>query len=509
MLASRHSSSSGVTLAAVLAEHAIVPSSRPTCNGTDKPVASGRAIPTSGLDFDAFATALFFLVVACTACLMPAQSDTWWQLRAGQDIVERGLELRETFSHTQAGGYWPNHEWLSQFIFYRLYEAGGLPLLTAFAAALVTLSWWIVWQLTPGRATVKLVLSAVAMTAFAREWSLRPQVFTLFFLAVTAFCLVRGRYWVLPIVFAAWANLHGGVTLGIGLMMSAAFVAVLSERRVLIPAVVWTVVCAALTGLTPLGYSLWTEVPASLSRLDDYGVIEWRAPSLTDPSLAPFWLLVGLFAVLIIVHKPWNVMRSGRDTIVLLWAVAFLPIALSASRNIPALLIVLVPAIGTLRALQPARPAARARRERPMLNLGIVGASATAALLAVAVAWNREIPRLQWNPLPAGAIAAVESCPGRIYNRYDEGGYLIWFTRGQRVFIDSRQDPYPREFVREHLRVEASGDFEETFRRYDIRCAFLPVQSTVAQQLMARQWNAGYRDPTWVVLTEPNGRNSR
>lgn len=92
----------------------------------DQRVATWRP-RVSELDFDSFATTLFFLVVAFTACLMPAQSDTWWQLRAGQDIVERGLQLRETFSHTQEGGYWPNHEWLSQFVFYGLYQLGGLP----------------------------------------------------------------------------------------------------------------------------------------------------------------------------------------------------------------------------------------------------------------------------------------------------------------------------------------------------------------------------------------------
>jgi hypothetical protein len=464
-------------------------------------MAAGWRLPVSGIGFDSFATALFFLVLAFTACLMPAQSDTWWQLRAGQDIVNHGLQLRETYSHTQEGGYWPNHEWLSQFVFYRIYQVGGLGLLTSFAALLVTLSWWFVWRLTPGRTLVKLVLSAVAMAAFAREWSLRPQVFTLFFLAATSFCLARQRYKVLPLVFAVWANLHGGVTLGIGLMLIAAFVAVVGDRRPLAAPVLSTVICIALTGLTPLGYSLWTEVPASLGRLDDYGVLEWRAPSVTDASLAPFWLLVALFAVLVVVHKPWRTLRQSATP--LLWAAAFVPIALSASRNVPALLIVLVPALGTLLAARPERPALRARRERPMLNLAAVTAAALAATIAVATAWHRELPRLGWNPLPAGAIAAVESCPPRIYNRYDEGGYLIWFARSQPVFIDSRQDPYPQEFVREHLRVEASGDYEATFDRYAIRCAFLPVQSTLAQALMARQWTASYIDSRWAVLTEP------
>ena len=83
------------------------------------------------MTFDRFATALFFVAVAATACLMPAQSDTWWQLRAGQYMLTTGIvPLRDTFSHSVNGGYWPNHEWLSQVILYGVYRIGGLPGLT-------------------------------------------------------------------------------------------------------------------------------------------------------------------------------------------------------------------------------------------------------------------------------------------------------------------------------------------------------------------------------------------
>ena len=38
------------------------------------------------LTFDHLATIVFFILVATIACLMPIQSDTWWQLRAGQEF---------------------------------------------------------------------------------------------------------------------------------------------------------------------------------------------------------------------------------------------------------------------------------------------------------------------------------------------------------------------------------------------------------------------------------------
>ena len=81
--------------------------------------------------FDRLLTTLLFLAIALAAFLMPAQGDTWWQLRAGQEMWRtRDVLLRDTFSHTVNGAPWPNHEWLSQVLFYGAYEAGGLPLLT-------------------------------------------------------------------------------------------------------------------------------------------------------------------------------------------------------------------------------------------------------------------------------------------------------------------------------------------------------------------------------------------
>src|SRR6478672_1953311 len=73
----------------------------------------------SRISFDRLADYLMFTGIVAAACLMPAQNDTCWQLRAGQEIWSTGkIPLHHHFSHTVAGAYWPNHEWLSQPVFY-------------------------------------------------------------------------------------------------------------------------------------------------------------------------------------------------------------------------------------------------------------------------------------------------------------------------------------------------------------------------------------------------------
>jgi hypothetical protein len=68
------------------------------------------------------------------------------------------------------------------------------------------------------------------------------------------------------------------------------------------------------------------------------------------------------------------------------------------------------------------------------------------------------------------------------------------------VFLDGRQDPYPPELIREQMRVETSGDYETTFQRYGIRCAFIPSDSVLSARLTAAGWNSLYRDERWAVF---------
>jgi hypothetical protein len=455
------------------------------------------------MSFQRFSAVLYFLVVGFAACLMPAQNDTWWHLRAGKEILESGrVPLRDSFSHTVNGGYWPDHEWLSQVVFYGLYRIGGLPLLTGFNAVVVTSTWVIAWRLAPWTSTMHLAVSAIGVMLFAQQWSLRPQIFTLLFLVLTPWFIMRRRYiWFLPLMFAVWANLHGGVMLGMILLTGTAVLEMVLQRRPLVRPVALTAACALATGLTPLGFSVWAEVPAALSRSRSYGIAEWKAPTLTDPLLAPFWLLGTLLLWLLITTKPWRRAPHRRDVPV--WgALALLPLALSASRNVSPFAVLVVPAVNRL--LQSRFPSpGRAVGERPRLNSLILALTAVFGVGGVGYAWSTEIPRLQWQPLPRELTAAISACPEQVYNRYDEGGYLIWFAPSRKVFIDSRQDPYPPELMQEHMRVEASGEYEPTFSRYSIRCAFLPAQSLLAQRLMSERWTDLYRDDNWVVLARP------
>lgn len=460
------------------------------------------AARASHLTFERFATALFFLALLLAACLMPAQTDTWWQLRTGEAMWRsHHVMLRDEFSHTVAGGYWPNHEWLAQLVFYGAYRVGGLPMLTALCAAAVTLSWAVIARLTPGPRLARLVLLGAGAVVTSPAWSLRPQVLSLALLAITMWVLVRRRWmWSLPPLFLIWANLHGAVALG-GVLLAAAVVATLLVNREQFKTTARVALaCLLATAATPLGFTLWREVPSSLARLHSYGVIEWQAPGLALADV-PFWIAACATVVLLFINRAQ--LRSSWSTASLgVSALMFLALALRTRRNIPPFIMCCVPLMGTL-LNQPGRQKAAVRIERPMLNGVALATAALIGALYVGAAWSRPMPRLGWTPVPEELRRAVMNCPGRLYNRYDDGGYLIWFAKDKKVFMDSRQDPYPEAIVRGHIQLETSGEYKEMFARYDIGCALTVTGSPLATHLERDGWRAESGEGSWAVFTRP------
>jgi hypothetical protein len=193
---------------------------------------------------------------------------------------------------------------------------------------------------------------------------------------------------------------------------------------------------------------------------------------------------------------------TRHDAAIVFAALALLPLAIRSSRNITPFVLMAGPALTRL-LLKPSSIPTRTRVERYRVNAALLAACAVICLGAVAAAWTMRAARLQWDPMSQGVIDAVQQCPGRLYNRFDDGGFVIWFVPEVPVFVDNRQDPYPLSFLQDHLHHEQSGAFEEVFDRFDLRCAFLPPESPTAVRLLASGWQLMARDSRWLVLQAP------
>ena len=454
--------------------------------------------------YDSLLTAILFLAIALTCSLSPMQSDTWWQLRAGRDMWASGrVLLTDTYSHTAAGTFWLNHEWLAEVVFYALYRMGGYGLLTMFCAALIAGGWMLSWTMSRGPVRAAFVLFLTAMVASSGWWEPRPHAFSLLFIPLMLFLLDRQKEKWLPLLFLVWAQCHGGVLLGLALLGVGLAARVVVSRDSWRRAAIVLAGCALAMTATPLGLHFWTEIPRSLSRINQYTLDEWMRPEFSELQMLPFWGIGSIYVIALARRFRQLRFLSPADATLHACALTLLAGALSAVRNVGPFLMLALPALTRLWYAASVGVASEPsnRVENRRLNGALIVFAVVAVMLTLTVAYRDAWPRLKWQPLPDAAIGALRECPDNLYNRYDEGGYLLWFAPERRVFLDGRQDPFPPALVHEHIEMETGRrGYQETFARHGIRCAFLPVASPVASLLERDRWQVLYRDPEWVVF---------
>jgi len=151
--------------------------------------------------------------------------------------------------------------------------------------------------------------------------------------------------------------------------------------------------------------------------------------------------------------------------------------------------------------------AAAAADEKPTTGQVLLAIVSVAAVVAIGIVFRFGDALLGWRPISDGALAATRACDGPLYNRYGDGGTLIWFLPEKPVFVDGRQDPYPLPFLLEAVALEArQKSYRYLFDQWRLRCAFLPADSGTAADLMTDGWAVRFKDDKWQVLAAPATR---
>jgi hypothetical protein len=255
-----------------------------------------------------------------------------------------------------------------------------------------------------------------------------------------------------------------------------------------------TALSGVATLLTPLGPRVITLVLGMTNEVD---IVEWRPAWETMPAGA----ILAVVAIALVAAWRARPPVAWEDRVLAAGSVALLPLAVRYSRVIPMFIVIALPLIA--RAWESRRPHAAPKDDSSVLHSAAVVATAFAAAIWIVVSWAGPDPALAWEPLPEEATHALRSCGGPVYNRFDDGGYLIWFAPDIPVFIDSRVDPYPKQFLRDQIDNERTGDYETTFAEWKIDCALLPPRSSTAQRLQQDGWRVTYVDSGWLVLEHP------
>lgn len=430
---------------------------------------------------DDVAPGLIFIALAALACITPAQNDTFWHLRSGQEMWQTGRWLlREPFSHTAYGAELHNHWWLSQLAFYAAYSLGGRFLLTAFAGACAVAAVFGSWRLMKGSWELRVALLAWLVAVTAPEWAIRPQVISLALLVLMAHLIVHHRFAWLPAVCLVWANAHAMVVFGVALSGAVALEALLWSRKELKRSLAIAGASLLAPLLSPLGPSYWYQIFATVSVSRELQIQEYQMPLRADD--LPFWIAVTVLLVLVVLQRK-KVRDLPRADRILLTGATILAIAgATAGRNIAFFAVLAAPVISRM---WPSAPDGRQRDSPPAGKAawGMVAIALAAAVVWVTVVWRGDGSRLGWQPMSAATLDAVRRCPDPIFNEMRDGGVLMWELPGRRVFIDSRMEAYPVDLLRRSREADLRGDYVQLFRDYRIRCAVTTSDSLLRQRL--------------------------
>lgn len=265
-------------------------------------------------DFLWLSIALFPLLII--AVLLPVQPhDYWWYLRLGRDVLESGaVPIVDTYSSIQAGQPIVYQSWLSAAILWLAYKVGGIPLTVLLVAALIGLTYallWLVMRESGVGARLTTLLILLAGLSGSNNWGVRPQLFAYPLFLAVLWLLLKWRnreekfLWLLVPLSWAWANLHGSFILFF-ILVGIAFVFGAGDRKKLF----WVALAAlAVTLLNPRGFVLWQSVIGTFT-----------APGIRD--LSPEWL------------PPLN--QGWQMNIFFAWLILLPPLAAFARRRLSA-----------------------------------------------------------------------------------------------------------------------------------------------------------------------------
>jgi hypothetical protein len=464
-------------------------------------------------------------MLALTALLLlgyfaiPAtDSDTWWQLKTGQYIVQHhALTRSDPFAYTTylkpplshgealARDFNLTHSWLGQVVFYLVYSAGGFAGLILLRALLLSGFCAVVGLIVFHRTAIlyRSIGAAIAAAGVAMfSTADRPYLFTYLLLAVTMAILeYRWRLWLLVPLFILWANLHPGFFLAWAMLGCYCAESLYrrwrgkpqpDDRRL------WLVSAAAMlaSGLNPNGFRFLEVLIAYRNSPMQSQLYEWQHPRFWEPSWYGLVLWVGLITVI--------VARSKLRPADLLLFVLFTAGSLQAVRNVTLMALIGPIVIFTYAGWKYA--------PRPAVEFAAL--ALIAAALAGEIGWRHafQLHAEMWQ-YPAGAADFLLShhITGRLFNTYEQGGYWLWRLWPQnQVFLDGRalNETVYRDFAQ--VAFNPVGGDEGLIRQYGIDIIamnsfqfnsgnpyLLPVSLADPSQ---KEWKLIYRDAQGVVF---------
>jgi len=430
--------------------------------GAPQAVASSQLVIWLGLTFLFAVLPLFFLKHA-----LLNDPDIWWHMRAGEWIVQNHrIPHVDMLSAATTGRAWVDYCWLFDVASYWLVQhfdlVGIIWFQTVMRLALTAVLFSLVRSLTPGLWKA-IAITLVAVTAMAWTLPPRPGAFSVLFLVLELHVLVLAQrksdarwLWLLPLLFAVWANVHiefvtGLFVLGVCCLEPFLDKLVGTRRGRRTPLDVyqpqlWFVCFASFLAalVNPYGPKLFGTVFQYAGDTKVYDVIvefyAMRFRTINDWAVLAL-VMLACFALgrsrpfrpvwgVLLAWSAWMGFRSLREV----WLVAILSaVIVSGYRS-------------------EEGPASGENARIPMTMRLVVAATLLVALLTGARAWNLSSKRLLnqvAETYPVGAVSYIHRnhLQGPLLNEMSWGGFLIYAVPEIPPSMDGRTNVHTQDEI--------------------------------------------------------------
>lgn len=455
--------------------------------------------------------------------------DFYWHLKTGEYLLGTWpLGRADVFSFPNAGHPWVLSEWGSQIILYTVFHAFGFKGVTWFVALICALCLWAVLRscFLSGCGEMCAVVMTMICGVFLMYAAPRPHLFTFLLFAITLHVLLEFKYlgktaplWVLPVLMAAWANLHGGYFVGLVLMAAFCLCEWLNygleggegKRQKLNRLTLAVAASLLATLLNPEFVDYWWYPIKAIVLSGDAKLInEWQSPNFHEPYTQYFLLVVIGFMVTLAIS------RKRPDVTELFIPMMFIVAALVSVRNIPLAVIAVLPFLGRLagglsimlnkepgQSVVSGGPLFHVIKRFPrsmtegkqmgsvesfLINIVLIVAVGFSILLIYPIQQKRVQSAVEhFLPVKATDFILHENIRGRVYNAYQYGGYLIYrLFPAQQVFIYGRNDIFTPGFLQQHDTIyQGRAGWKKLFDRYHFDYVVCETNAPIRQLLRA------------------------
>ncbi len=461
------------------------------------------------------------LVLMAVLRIEIAPNDFWWHLRVGEYIwTYRTIPTTDLFSFTRAGAQWTYQAWLAEvgwFLIYQRVGEAGVLLVHAFTIALAyslldyTQSRW------SGRRAATVATLAGASVGMA-NWAVRPQTFSFPLFALVLILLeahrrgARRHVWLLVPLFVFWANLHGAVLFGLGLVGAYFVAAVIDTIRY-----GKSMADARRLGIILLGCILALAVtPAGLQGMIRYFAGFLRNPVTLQANMefmpltlrdADGQLMIGLSLALVYLLIRYQHMPPTAHVLMIL---AFGLGTLWSRRVISWYGMALIPVLAETIAPHAywQRPLPKGKSWVNLLLIAIMGVMVGLGLpwwRGTLPPWTPERVLSRSTPVAATAFLCKQAPPeARVYQEQGFGSYQIWACPRLPVFIDTRVELYPASQWEDYFAIGMGRfDWENIAAQYRLTHLMFSVadhKNGIRAAMASPCWEKLYEDDIAVIF---------